>query len=53
MSEFENKACKALGIILLMIICILVLQLNGCTTCVNVPPPPSDYIDEVDTSDLV
>ena len=53
MSDFESKACKFLGVILFLILWILVLQLNGCTTCTNVPPPPSDYIDEVDTSHLV
>ena len=53
MTQFEEKSCKVLGVILFLIICLLVFQLNGCTTCVNVPPPPSDYIDEVDTSNLV
>ena len=53
MTQFEEKSCKVLGVILFLTICLLVLQLNGCTTCVNVPPPPSDYIDEVDTSNLV
>ena len=53
MSRFEDASCKVLGVILFLIICLLVLQLNGCTTCTNVPPPPSDYIDEVDTSHLV
>ena len=32
MSEFEQKACNILGIILFFIICLLVLQLNGCAT---------------------
>jgi hypothetical protein len=53
MTQFEEKSCKVLGVILFLILCLLVLQLNGCTTCVKVPPPPSDYIDEVDTSNLV
>ena len=53
MTQFEEKSCKVLGVMLFLIICLLVVQLNGCTTCVNVPPPPSDYIDEVDTSHLV
>jgi len=53
MSRFEEASCKVLGVILFLIICLLVLQLNGCTTCANVPPPPSDYIDEVDTSNFV
>ena len=53
MTQFEEKSCKVLGVMLFLIICLLVVQLNGCTTCTNVPPPPSDYIDEVDTSHLV
>ena len=53
MSRFEEASCKVLGVILFLIICLLVLQLNGCTTCTIVPPPPSDYIDEVNTSHLV
>ena len=53
MTEFESTSCKVLGVILFLILCLLVLQLNGCTTCVKVPPPPSDYIDEVDTSNFV
>ena len=53
MTEFESISCKVLGVILFLILCLLVLQLNGCTTCVKVPPPPSDYIDEVDTSNFV
>ena len=52
MSRFEEASCKVLGVMLFLIICLLVVQLNGCTTCVNAPPP-SDYIDEVDTSNLV
>ena len=52
MTRFEETSCKVLGVILFLIICLLVFQLNGCTTCANVPPP-SDYIDEVDTSNFV
>ncbi len=32
MSNFEDVACKVLGIILFAILCILVLLLNGCAT---------------------
>jgi hypothetical protein len=32
MSDFEDVACKVLGIILFAILCILVLLLNGCAT---------------------
>jgi len=52
MSEFEKGAMRVMGVILIGCLIILYLQLLGCTKCV-VPPPPSDYIDEVDTSHLV
>ena len=48
MSEFENKCCKTLGVILSLLIVSILLQLNGCSC--PVPQPPSDYIDEVDMS---
>ena len=51
MTRFEETSCKVLGVILFLIICLLVVQLNGCV-CYDVPPP-SDYIDEVDTSNFV
>ena len=54
MSEFENKCCKILGVVLFLLITSMWLQLSGCSSCeTQVPPPPSDYIDEVDTSHLV
>jgi hypothetical protein len=48
MTEFENKACKALGVILFMLVIMTWLQISGCT-CNDVPPPPIEleYIDEV------
>ena len=51
MSEFERGAVRVLGVLLVGILIILYLQLISCTNAV--PPPPSDYIDEVDTSHLV
>jgi hypothetical protein len=51
MSKFENMCCKALGIILFLLIVSIWLQLSGCET--RVPSPPSDYMDEVDTLNLV
>jgi hypothetical protein len=51
MTNFENKACKVLGFILFLLVVTTWLQISGCSR--PVPPPPSDYIDEVDTSDLV
>tara|TARA_B100000959_G_C14643153_1_gene485157 strand:+ start:405 stop:560 length:156 start_codon:yes stop_codon:yes gene_type:complete len=50
-TQFENSACKALGTILVILVVVISLQLIGCMC--PVPPPPSDYIDEVDTSHLV
>ena len=50
MSRFENKCCKVLGIILFLLVVIIGLQLSGC--CGEIPAPPSDYIDEVDMSNL-
>ena len=52
MTEFESTSCKVLGVILFLLIIIMSLQLMGCT-CYDIPPPPSDYIDEVETSNLV
>jgi len=51
MTDFESKACKVLGVMLFLLVIVLGVQLMGCSR--SVPPPPSDYIDEVDTSDLV
>ena len=51
MTQFEEAACKVLGAILVILVVVISLQVIGCTR--PVPPPPSDYIDEVDTSNLV
>ena len=51
MTQFEESACKTLGTILVILVVIISLQLIGCMC--PVPPPPSDYIDEVETSNLV
>ena len=51
MSEFERGAIRVMGVLLVGILIILYLQLLSCSK--PVPPPQSDYIDEVDTSDLV
>ena len=48
MTNFENKCCTVLGIILFLLIIYLWLQLSGC--CSKTPAPPLDYIDEIDTS---
>ena len=42
---------KVTSVILLLLIVFVSLWLSRCST--SVPPPPSDYIDEVDTSHLV
>ena len=51
MTEFESASCKFLGVILFMLVVMTWLQISGCSH--PVPPPPSDYIDEVDTSNFV
>ena len=52
MSKFENMCCKVLSVILFLLIVLIWLQLSGCSSCESqVPPPPSDYIDEVDMSE--
>ena len=51
MTDFENKACIFLGAILFVLVVFIGTQLIGCSH--PVPPPPSDYIDEVDTSNFV
>ena len=51
MTDFESKACKVLGVMLFLLVIVLGVQLMGCSR--SVPPPPSDYIDEVDTSNFV
>ena len=51
MTQFEEVACKVLGAILVILVIVISFQLIGCAC--PVPPPPSDYIDEVDTSNLV
>ena len=51
MSEFEKAAMRIMVVLFVGLMIILYLQLISCSK--PVPPPPSDYIDEVDTSDLV
>ena len=48
MSGFENKSCKILAVMLVILIVYIGFQLMGCST----PSPPSDYIDEVDMSNF-
>jgi hypothetical protein len=38
MSRFEETTCKILGVMLFLIICLLVVQLNGCI-CYDASPP--------------
>jgi hypothetical protein len=42
---------KVTSVIVLLLIVFVSLWLSGCTT--SVPPPPSDYIDEKDTTNFV
>ena len=51
MTQFEEKSCKVLGVIIFLLVVMTWLQISGCYS--PVPPPPSDYIDEVNTSHLV
>ena len=51
MTQFEEAACKALGVILIILVTVISLQFVGCSC--PAPQPPSDYMDEVDTSHLV
>ena len=37
-TDFERVTCKVLGIILFCILCILVLQLNGCVSNIKEVP---------------
>ena len=54
MTNFENKSCKALGIILFILIISTWIRLSGC----SIPSknelfddePIPDYIDSVETS---
>ena len=55
MTNFEDKSCKALGIILFILIITMWIQLSGCC---SIPPknelfddePIPNYIDSVETS---
>ena len=51
MTQFEEVSCKVLGVMLIVLVIIIGLQLTGCSC--PAPQPPSDYIDEVDTSNFV
>jgi len=50
-TQFEEKSCKVLGVMLFLLVIIIGIQLIGCSC--PAPQPPSDYMDEVDTSHLV
>ena len=51
MSNFKEKAYEMLTAILFGLIVVVSIQTIKCTP--KVPPPPSDYIDEVDMSNFV
>ena len=53
MSKFEEASCKVLGVILSLIICLLAFQLMGCMCPIPEAPIELEYIDDVDTSNLV
>ena len=47
MTEFEEKSCKVLGVIIFLLIVILSLQLIGCACPIPEAPLEHEYIDEV------
>jgi len=49
-TQFEEVACKGLGIILIILVVFLSFQLIGCSC--PAPQPPSDYMDEVKMKNL-
>ena len=51
MTQFEEVSVKVLGVILILLVITIGIQLVGCSC--PAPQPPSDYMDEVDTSHLV
>ena len=55
MTQFEEKSCKVLGVIIFLLVVMTWLQISGCYS----PPHPEmedesipDYIDEVEISNL-
>ena len=54
MTNFEDKSCKALGIILFILIISMWIQLSGCCAIPKKElfddEPVPDYIDSVETS---
>jgi len=50
-TQFEEVSVKVLGVILILLVITIGIQLVGCSC--PAPQPPSDYMDEVDTSHLV
>ena len=48
MSEFENKCCKILGVMIIVLIVIIGLQVMGCSCPIPTPPIELEYIDEIE-----
>ena len=53
MTYFEEVTCKVLGGILFLLVIIIGLQLMGCTCSIPDAPLEYEYIDEVETNNLV
>ena len=53
MSNFEEVTCKALGVILFLLVIIIGLQLGGCACPMPDTPLEYEYIDEVETDNFV
>ena len=52
MTQFEEKSCKVLGVILFLLVVMTWLQISGCACPIPTPPIELEYIDEVDTSNF-
>ena len=46
MTQFEEKSCKVLGVIIFLLVVMTWLQISGCA-CPPPPPIELEYIDEV------
>ena len=55
MTQFEEKSCKVLGVIIFLLVVMTWLQISGCYSSPQPEmedEPIPDYIDEVEISNL-
>ena len=52
MTQFEEKSCKVLGVIIFLLVVMTWLQISGCACPIPKAPLEYEYIDEVDTSNF-